>query len=111
MTREEAKEFFTYKGVVHRKSGNDRYDKYKARIEHKGKEMNLTVSEFENLLSQPCTYCGTNEKIGVDRSDSSLGYSLENAVPCCFMCNIMKHAHSLDSFITQIKRIHDHLNL
>lgn len=111
MTKEEQKEFFTYKGKVYPKSGNPRYDKYKARIEHKGKEMSLTVSEFESLLTQPCAYCGTTEKIGVDRSDSSLGYSSENAVPCCFMCNIMKHTHSLDTFLNQIKRIHAYLNL
>ena len=24
---------------------------------------------------------------GIDRKNSNLGYSLENIVPCCFICN------------------------
>jgi 5-methylcytosine-specific restriction endonuclease McrA len=53
-----------------------------------------------------CHYCG-NKIIGVglDRIDSSIGYTIENCVPCCKDCNIMKNAKGYDEFIQKCKQI------
>jgi hypothetical protein len=46
-------------------------------------------------VSLPCHYCegdiGFN--IGLDRKDNTVGYSYENVVPCCGICNSTKGKH------------------
>jgi hypothetical protein len=42
---------------------------------------------------------------GLDRIDSSIGHVLENVVPCCFDCNIMKSNRTVDEFLAHIKKI------
>ncbi len=36
---------------------------------------------------------------GIDRLDSSKGYTLENCVPCCEEINVMKMALTKDRFV------------
>ena len=51
----------------------------------------------------------TNELIyvdGIDRIYSTKGYSVNNCVPCCTMCNKMKLNYSLEDFKTQISKIY-----
>lgn len=45
---------------------------------------------------------------GLDRIDSSLGYTYGNVVPCCGECNGMKSNHSLDQFFVLLERIRAH---
>lgn len=58
---------------------------------YRGIEWHLTLSEYEQLMSgASCTYCRGIIKstgVGLDRIDNSLGYSIENVVPCCGSCN------------------------
>lgn len=42
---------------------------------------------------------------GLDRIDSKKGYTLENILPCCTRCNIIKHTASIDEFFSHIERI------
>ena len=48
---------------------------------------------------------------GIDRIDSTLGYTSANTVPCCSLCNSMKSTLSPDNFIAHIKQILFHLNV
>lgn len=53
----------------------------------------IPIEEYEVLLSNPCYYCGNPlgaTAIGLDRSDSTKGYLLDNVVPCCKRCNFRK---------------------
>ena len=71
----------------------------------------LTKKKFEELVCMACYYCGSfNEKevIGVDRLNSSRGYTNENCVPCCKICNFMKGTLSKNTFITQSHKIATH---
>ena len=86
------------------------YRSYIMSANKRGITFNLTVEEFEAITSQNCTYCGTNARIGVDRTNSKEGYTIENAQPCCTMCNLMKFTHDSHVFINHIKRISKHLN-
>ena len=69
----------------------------------RGHPVDLTYEEFVVLCKIPtCHYCGSDlnrtiyrsEGRGspslIDRKDSSLGYSQDNCVPCCWECNNLK---------------------
>lgn len=43
---------------------------------------------------------------GIDRIDSSKGYTLDNCVPCCKVCNEMKMARTEEEFLAQITKIY-----
>lgn len=42
---------------------------------------------------------------GIDRIDSSIGYTIENSVACCSMCNRMKNHYDLSVFLEKIRLI------
>lgn len=70
----------------------------------------MTVEQFCAWRSQQvleCDYCGISQDdlvrvgmksqiqrpvkvLGVDRVDSAKGYTTDNIVPCCFVCNQIK---------------------
>lgn len=58
------------------------------------------------LLTNKCTYCGTeDDMVGIDRIDSNKIYSLDNSVSCCKICNKMKHVLPVDTFIKRCQHI------
>ena len=70
----------------------------------------------------PCFYCGaekSNHKVtknckegfdhnGIDRIDSSKGYTPDNVVPCCKICNKAKMDMDQKDFILWIQRAANH---
>ena len=48
---------------------------------------------------------------GIDRVDSSKGYTIDNVVPCCSACNYAKHEMSVSEFKEYITRVYNHLIL
>lgn len=76
------------------------------------------------LSQENCFYCGINPKQkiksesengdyiynGIDRIDSSIGYTIENCVPCCGRCNEAKMAESQSGFFEWIKKVYNHLS-
>ena len=82
----------------------------------------LSEADFLRLTSSPCFYTGRNpEQImtasggevyrysGIDRLDSSKGYTVENSVPCCKDANYAKLNLSLDLFLQLVREIHEHM--
>ena len=68
----------------------------------------LSQQDFEKLVIQPCYYCGfySNYKfIGIDRIDNNKGYILNNCVPACSMCNMMKSTNHPIAFLDKIELI------
>lgn len=79
----------------------------------------LTREEFKHMTSLDCHYCGTAPSRavgcspnsgayvcnGIDRVDSSRGYSLDNCVPACKICNFAKRDMSYDDFLAWIARL------
>lgn len=47
---------------------------------------------------------------GIDRVDSSLGYTVDNVVPCCKLCNQAKNNLSKQEFVDWVKRVYDHIH-
>jgi hypothetical protein len=48
---------------------------------------------------------------GVDRVENSLGYSVDNCVACCKICNWMKLTLSVDEFKAHVIKIARHMEL
>lgn len=100
------------------------YNSYKHKIESQTKhEFNLSFEEFDSLVIKDCYYCGSNpifpERFknefknrdikyfnGIDRVDSLKGYTLDNCVPCCSICNRMKSDMEQSIFINHINKIY-----
>lgn len=70
----------------------------------------LDLDYFKNNWNKECVYCGdTINGIGIDRIDSDVGYTKDNTVMCCEMCNKMKLNHSKQDFINQCIKITNNL--
>jgi hypothetical protein len=83
-------------------------------------EFSLTQEFVKRLHSKPCWYCGSlpsngkgclsncnGEYIynGIDRIDNAKGYTVDNVVPCCFICNRAKRDMSISKFQDWIKKL------
>jgi len=95
---------------------------YKVGAKNRNLEFLLTHDEFKNIIYKNCYYCGTEPKHrnpartkiiegsfkvnGIDRINSNLGYTLNNCVSCCSICNEMKMSRSIDEFKYQIEKIY-----
>jgi hypothetical protein len=90
-------------------SPKGRFKQYINDAARKPVPFNLTYDEFMAFWQKPCHYCGDAiQTIGLDRIDSSRGYSLDNVVSCCGTCNKMKLIMSIDEFILHCKKIVTH---
>jgi hypothetical protein len=99
------------------------YRKYKKSASDRKYSFNLDIEYFKKLTSSNCYYCGIepyrinnnrtkreNEHYvynGIDRIDNSIGYEIENCVPCCRECNVSKGERTTEEFINWIKRVHN----
>ena len=81
---------------------------YKSNAKVRNISWELTDSEFLELVTKSCAYCGhTQEYNGIDRIDSNKGYTVNNCVPCCSWCNTMKLDHTLEEFLQHITNIYN----
>ena len=67
-------------------------------------ECTLSLQDHEELVADLCAYCG-GQGGGVDRKDSTIGYTIENCVPCCAECNYMKKVLNVDDFCDKLTEI------
>jgi hypothetical protein len=84
------------------------FTNYRYQAKKRGYEFTLTRTEFLNIISMPCYWCGSHGKIGVDRKNNTLGYTLENSVPSCKRCNYAKNDMSIDEWTDWIRSIAQH---
>lgn len=104
---------------------NFMFSNYKNKCGYKNIPFNLTKEEFKFLTQQECYYCGDMPYLvlyhckghssnfianGIDRLDSSLGYTLENCVSCCKYCNYAKRDRNYPDFISHIDKIYNHIH-
>lgn len=83
-------------------------------------QYNLTTEEFVNICSMDCNYCGIKPSTisnprnkfngnfvynGIDRVDNSKGYTKENCVACCKICNRSKSDMTKEDFDLYIQRL------
>ncbi len=100
---------------------------YKSSAKDRSLCFELSDEEFHSIVTQPCSYCGAlpEERIfrkgrtgecsafvnGIDRINSSEGYTLANVVPCCIKCNRMKLDYSTKDFIDHISKIYNFIKV
>lgn len=89
---------------------NPKHRMYQA--SHKAKQRKLSwelsVEQYTELINKLCFYCNSTLELygtGLDRINSSLGYTLSNVVSCCRICNVMKNDLTQDAFYLQIEKI------
>jgi len=80
--------------------------------EKRGYEWHLTKEQVRSLSKLPCYYCGVEPSQvtrypsmngvyvynGLDRVDNNKGYTIDNVVPCCKVCNRAKGTATLEEF-------------
>lgn len=84
-----------------------KYRMYLSRATQKEIEFELSIDEFDKLMSENCTYCG-NKGGTIDRINSDIGYTINNSTPCCFKCNMMKYTHTVNDFLSHVEAIHNY---
>lgn len=94
------------------------YD-YKYSAKERNIPFKLSEEFFRKITKKNCTYCGSeplqksassNARVlyvynGIDRVDSELGYTYNNVVPCCKVCNYAKHKMTTEQFMNWIARL------
>lgn len=94
------------KDKINGKTENHKFYTLRTAARRKGRVWELTRDEFKDIRVKPCYYCGYhNSTVGIDRVDNNVGYTLDNCVPCCFVCNRMKSILTYDEFIDKCKKI------
>jgi hypothetical protein len=97
------------------------YDAYRVSAKNRNLEFRLSQDQFQSLTKQLCAYCGAEPAAsvkatvvsvngdythnGIDRVDNSVGYTIENCVPCCKTCNRMKHKLDKQTFLAHVCKI------
>lgn len=97
---------------------NELYNAYKKSALRRNYSFELSKEEFENIATKPCIYCGDNmthiyrrnrlssfRYTGVDRFDNTKGYTIENCVPCCKICNRLKSNMTIDEFEQRLTKV------
>ncbi|MBI4137555.1 hypothetical protein HY469_05840 [Candidatus Roizmanbacteria bacterium] len=94
---------------------------YKRGAKSRGLMWDLTDENVQKIVESCCYYCGDepskstippDRKVlvcytcnGIDRVDSSRGYTLDNVVPCCTRCNYAKRSLPINEFIGMCLKI------
>lgn len=109
---------------------------YKGHATRRNLRWELTEKEAVEISTSNCHYCNQSPKpsklyssgiknktlhdpeyykkvevsvTGIDRKDSKCGYTIENCVPCCSVCNRAKMDMPYEDFINLVKRIYINL--
>lgn len=95
--------------------------RYNRTASQRGILFELSMVEFKSLCRGNCTYCGsigankdfgTNKTLslvnGIDRVESKRGYTIDNCVSCCKICNWMKSNLSREDFLSHISKIYNY---
>jgi hypothetical protein len=98
---------------------------YQRHATRRGHSWDLSAAAFQTLIKCACYYCGAPPKSvcrripkgvrktgssitynGIDRKNNSLGYTTDNVVTCCAICNYAKRSLSLEAFLEHVKSIY-----
>lgn len=95
------------------------YTVYKYNSGRDGRTFLLSFEDYLDVVKKDCFYCGEppaerkwrNKSAfvnGIDRSDNSRGYEVDNVLPCCNRCNFCKGRLGTEEFIEQVSKIFMH---
>jgi len=97
------------------------YQDYKWRAKKKNVEFLLTHEEFKEMIFNACYYCGSDPSVtkrnnkfksdfqiltnGIDRKNNDVGYTKENCVSCCKICNKAKNNLTYNEWMNWLNRV------
>lgn len=101
------------------------YKKYRRNAATHGRVFDITFEDFKERTQEPCAYCGGLPKTktvrsftngayvynGLDRVDSNIGYTLDNVLTCCWVCNRWKGKMSMAEFVGHCQRVAERRSL
>lgn len=78
----------------------------------------MNKAQFKEIISRKCFYCDGEPKDffkrendngkylynGIDRKINHLGYTVNNSLPCCRICNRAKSDMNYDDFVIYISK-------
>jgi len=77
-----------------------RFSYAKKHARYNKKIWDISLSDFQRLILEPCYYCNNNLGpliencgCGLDRIDNNQGYTLNNVLPCCTVCNSRRNKY------------------
>jgi hypothetical protein len=92
-------------------SKNITYNTYRSRANIRNIDFAITETEYIDIKNKKCYLCGSGTSSihvnGIDRIDSSKGYTVNNSISCCSDCNYHKHKYSLQYFLDKFQKIYD----
>jgi len=102
---------------------NKLFKQYRSKAKNKGRSFDLTEKEFFALTDADCHYCGSSPSLdmrckpnspayhynGIDRVDNTKGYSNDNCVTCCSVCNYAKRRMTRNQFLEWVERVYHHV--
>jgi hypothetical protein len=84
------------------------FKNYKHNCTLNRRQFELSLEQFETIVTTPCFYCNIIQEKGfngIDRMDQKQGYVIENCVSCCKLCNFMKGALDNITFLQRVEHI------
>lgn len=92
----------------HNRSLKGRFTGFKKSAKQRHLDVSISIEQFAAISLQPCRYCGgklPEAGSGIDRIDSTQGYTIENCAPCCTECNLAKRNMTEIEFKDWILRV------
>lgn len=73
----------------------NRFSRARSQRVRQGQIWTLTLAEYTAIVALPCAYClllnSTEQACGLDRIDNRRGYTTDNVVSCCAICNMVRN--------------------
>lgn len=109
------------------------YNDYKHNATKRKISFDLTLEQFRVIITKPCIYCHSTQEsfiyaassgmtseglklskfsyTGIDRKNSTIGYTWDNCVPCCKICNRGKQDMEYQQWIDYLDRLCYNFNI
>lgn len=93
------------------------YSTYKRQALKRGYAFEISFEDFLEIIQKDCNYCGdppsncfkSNGRElyynGLDRVINNMHYTIDNVVPCCGTCNMMKNKFDRTEFLQKLQKI------
>ena len=87
-----------------------RYSQIKSSATSRKLGFDISQQHYLEKVARECAYCGSvNDTLGLDRLDSTMGYTPDNTVSCCRRCNSAKNNMPVVDFEAWVKKVHNFL--